>query len=82
MQLNSVFDLVFQHNGLFSGYIMYIVRGDSHTFTSSTRSFKELLILVELPNLSLNRELVNILSLNQLVLYLQPATAEDSKWAI
>ena len=29
--LNSVFDLVSQHNGLFSGYIMYIVRCDCHT---------------------------------------------------
>ena len=29
--LNSVFDLVPQYNGLFSGYIMYIVRCDCHT---------------------------------------------------
>ena len=28
--LNSVFDLISQHNGLFSGYIMYIVRCDCH----------------------------------------------------
>ena len=30
MQFNSVFDLGPQHNGLFSGYIMYIVRCVSH----------------------------------------------------
>ena len=33
MNLNSVFDLVSQHNGLFSGYIVYIVRCDCHTAT-------------------------------------------------
>ena len=29
-KLNSACDLVSQHNGLFSGYIMYIVRYDCH----------------------------------------------------
>ena len=29
-KLNSVSDLVSQHNGLFSEYIMYIVRCDCH----------------------------------------------------